>query len=239
MNSKVVVLAAILGCVFSASANAAVKVQWFQVSGTKADFNLAPCGTINCGSYLSDEIASTLDGNNLPVVGAANSGGLAEAPGAELSWWTIGNGVTGDGVTFIPLPVNQHMFPSQGNGNSDQNGFFQTAILTTKISVGPLGGDIIFGGDDDAFLALGNTVVGQLGGIHPPGTTVDVSVTVPGVYDLTMFYADRHVVDAFADLSFTGQISSVPETPVWAMMLLGFAGIGLAGYRRTRRAFST
>jgi hypothetical protein len=31
-------------------------------------------------------------------------------------------------------------------------------------------------------------------------------------------------------------IGSVPEPSTWAMMLLGFAGLGFAGYRRTRNA---
>jgi hypothetical protein len=31
---------------------------------------------------------------------------------------------------------------------------------------------------------------------------------------------------------------SVPEPSTWAMMILGFAGLGFAGYRRTRKAVS-
>jgi hypothetical protein len=30
------------------------------------------------------------------------------------------------------------------------------------------------------------------------------------------------------------QIANVPEPSTWAMMLLGFAGLGYAGYRKTR-----
>jgi hypothetical protein len=30
-------------------------------------------------------------------------------------------------------------------------------------------------------------------------------------------------------------LSSVPEPSTWAMMLLGFAGLGFAGYRASRR----
>jgi hypothetical protein len=33
------------------------------------------------------------------------------------------------------------------------------------------------------------------------------------------------------DLSVTG--AAVPEPSTWAMMLLGFAGLGFVGYRRT------
>jgi hypothetical protein len=32
------------------------------------------------------------------------------------------------------------------------------------------------------------------------------------------------------------QITGVPEPSTWAMMLLGFAGVGFAGYRRTKRS---
>ncbi len=34
--------------------------------------------------------------------------------------------------------------------------------------------------------------------------------------------------------SFAVQVSGVPEPSTWAMMLVGFAGLGLAAYRRTR-----
>jgi hypothetical protein len=31
-------------------------------------------------------------------------------------------------------------------------------------------------------------------------------------------------------------VSIIPEASTWAMMLIGFAGLGLAGYRRARRS---
>ena len=34
----------------------------------------------------------------------------------------------------------------------------------------------------------------------------------------------------------TGTLSAVPEPSTWAMMLLGFAGLGFAGYRKARSA---
>ena len=33
--------------------------------------------------------------------------------------------------------------------------------------------------------------------------------------------------------------SAVPELSTWAMMLLGFAGLGLAGFRQTHKHFLT
>ena len=35
--------------------------------------------------------------------------------------------------------------------------------------------------------------------------------------------------------SVTGDATLVPEPSTWAMMLLGFAGLGYAGYRRTQK----
>ena len=37
-------------------------------------------------------------------------------------------------------------------------------------------------------------------------------------------------------LSFDASLFVVPEPSTWAMLLLGFAGLGFVGYRRTRRA---
>jgi hypothetical protein len=37
-------------------------------------------------------------------------------------------------------------------------------------------------------------------------------------------------------LSFDFSIFVVPEPSTWAMLLLGFAGLGFLGYRQTRRA---
>jgi hypothetical protein len=32
--------------------------------------------------------------------------------------------------------------------------------------------------------------------------------------------------------AFTGNVAPVPEAPTWAMMILGFAGVGFLAYRR-------
>ena len=37
----------------------------------------------------------------------------------------------------------------------------------------------------------------------------------------------------FGSAGFSGSVPSVPEPSTWAMMLIGFAGLGFAGYRRT------
>ena len=51
-----------------------------------------------------------------------------------------------------------------------------------------------------------------------------------------VFFADRHTVQAA--LTFDADVTlspSVPEASTWAMMLIGFAGLGFAAVRRARK----
>jgi hypothetical protein len=62
------------------------------------------------------------------------------------------------------------------------------------------------------------------------GTAVNIYHDVPGYYEQA------------SDGGFGGPgiftLTAVPEPSTWAMMLLGFAGLGFAGYRRTRKPVS-
>jgi hypothetical protein len=63
-----------------------------------------------------------------------------------------------------------------------------------------------------------------------------------GIYDPQKWSVTKgvgkYVLDTGSKLSYDGTISvtAVPEPSTWAMMLLGFAGLGFAGYRRAARA---
>jgi hypothetical protein len=41
------------------------------------------------------------------------------------------------------------------------------------------------------------------------------------------------------EFDYTLTIGAVPEPSTWALMLLGFAGLGFAGYRRSAKAVAT
>lgn len=234
-NASLGVAAVAVGMAISAPPAGAdpVRIDWYLVSPSFPDFNLAPCGVQDCGQSFTNEVGQTLVGG-LPVVSAANPAGLAEGPGNPLNWWTPSAGVAFEGQTIQQLPAVQNMFAPEGMGGDDSSGF-QTAIFMATLHVGPGGGSITFGGDDDMFLALNGSVVDQVGGIHPFGATATYTVA-PGTYAMDVFYADRHVVAAYADIELTGDVTtSVPESATWAMILLGFAGLGYAASNRGRK----
>jgi hypothetical protein len=64
-------------------------------------------------------------------------------------------------------------------------------------------------------------------------------VTKKGVTTITDSYLDTSWTNtAFVNIQPDGPVAAVPEPSTWAMLLLGFAGIGYAGLRRSRAPIS-
>jgi PEP-CTERM motif len=73
----------------------------------------------------------------------------------------------------------------------------------------------------------------------PPGATDLQSWTRDAALDPDWLRIGTDIVGAGAfDASFSLSGSAVPEPSTWAMMLLGFAGLGLAAYRKGRSVAS-
>jgi fibro-slime domain-containing protein/LPXTG-motif cell wall-anchored protein len=88
-------------------------------------------------------------------------------------------------------------------------------------------------GDDDVFVALGNQVISQDGGIHAAGQSNQVTFNTGGNSSLSIFFADRFVTES--SLSFTVEAAAVPGPAVGAgipglLMALG----GIVAWRRRR-----
>jgi hypothetical protein len=68
------------------------------------------------------------------------------------------------------------------------------------------------------------------------------STTLPTGIDL--FSSTFALSDFFTPGTYTGSegavltVQDIPETSTWAMMALGFAGLGFLGYRKTRNALA-
>ena len=92
-----------------------------------------------------------------------------------------------------------------------------------------------YAGADNTIYALGfddNRV--SLGGISLATSAGDINIFylngAPGVTNSVENPGGGLVALSPADLS----VAAVPEPSTWAMMLLGFVGLGFAGYRRAR-----
>jgi hypothetical protein len=69
------------------------------------------------------------------------------------------------------------------------------------------------------------------------GSATSAKLSLVDIYSAEQW--NDFVID---DISFVGQgvpPPSVPEPSTWAMMLIGFAGLGYAGYRRARAGHDT
>jgi hypothetical protein len=88
------------------------------------------------------------------------------------------------------------------------------------------------------FLSPSATSVVIPGDVLSPGTKysfeLDFSDRLNGAYDPIGNSFSEPGFDLRTDGSFTTR-ASVPEPSTWAMMLLGFAGLGFVGYRRAQR----
>jgi hypothetical protein len=124
-------------------------------------------------------------------------------------------------LVFNPMDVSPNATPGANNiffsvvNTSDNMTVFSSpALPTTATSVTIPGGQLL-PGESYAFDLLFDDRI--------TGTNSD-----SGVF-LTQFY-DTHTFGFFS--------TGVPEPSTWAMMLIGFAGLGCAGYRASRKSAS-
>jgi hypothetical protein len=121
-------------------------------------------------------------------------------------------------IAFFAGPVGGSPFFISIGGNSDGAGM----VLT---------------GTNDFLLSLQFANAGSLGNpqlalCNSGGSCGDVGAGALGsIYTLT-----TDPESAF--FATTGTVSAVPEPSTWAMMLIGFAGIGFMAYRRSRKALA-
>jgi hypothetical protein len=88
--------------------------------------------------------------------------------------------------------------------------------------------------DSSHNLVLSDTFAGVLAGFAL--STLEETLLTPG--DYTLVLTGNSVRGAVYDISlaFDGVAPSVPEPSTWAMMILGFAGVGYMTYRRRKQS---
>ena len=154
---------------------------------------------------------STTDMGSFAALNSVQPGGIHPSP----NQFTGGNGpVIGEEVEFdvsftdgLLLPANHYFFvPQVEVTDADGNFFWLSAPKPITGGTGPFLGDLQSWTRDAA--------------LDPDWLRVGTDITHQGPFN--------------AAFSLTGTM--VPEPSTWAMMLLGFAGLGFAGYRQMRKA---
>jgi hypothetical protein len=161
--------------------------------------------------YSTDVLAATFTASN-----SVQPGGIHPAPGFRTGG---GGAITGEEVRFdltftdgLLLPANHYFFVPQVEVADSDGNFFWLSAPRPIVSPGtpfPPGATDLQSWTRDAAL-------------DPDWLRVGTDITGQGPFN--------------AAFSLRG--SPVPETSTWAMMLLGFAGLGFAAYRKSRSARS-
>ncbi len=123
-------------------------------------------------------------------------------------------------------------------GGYNQNDAF-AAIFTGAISTATAGAyDFGLDTDDAGYLFIDGKLAISLGGAHGQewgSTTLNLAA---GTHSFRIEYDNVYCCDATTVLAIhqgAAFAASAPEPATWAMFGLGFVGVGLLGYRRTRR----
>ena len=167
--------------------------------------------------------------------------------------WTLGSGVAhtdkGTTVNVDAAPLGMGTGPDGTTYMGVQGGSSEVATWTTpqtslSIYWGSIDGDVCGGGSSSCgnlnsiSIQLGTTVltgadlIGMSGvlGEGMQGNSADNQlVTIRGLDPFTT------VTFATTGNAFEFTLASVPEPSTWAMMLLGFAGLGFAGWRAQQK----
>ena len=147
-----------------------------------------------------------------------NTSGTSSLGDGGLQKWTYSS-VTHTWTLDYTLSAGLNLVP-----NTDTAG-------TTGL-YGLTGEDVTIGGVQEVELFATNYTIGDLDPTYLYGIT-DVlgDMANPG-NEIFSKLATAPSDSNFKGVSFA-PVAAVPETSTWAMMLLGFAGLGYAGYRRT------
>ena len=120
-------------------------------------------------------------------------------------------------------------------GRPNASGPF-AAIITGNFAVTGTTQTFHVGSDDGAYVFLNGTLAASNPGTHAYSIVDTNTSFAPGNYDFRVEYFNGPCCGAAVGITYEGvefnPVPGVPEPSTWAMMILGFAGMGFVTYRR-------
>ena len=217
----------------AANVNATLSAAYYEVaSHSDPDFNVGTMPNVAAGSMLGP--------NGLPVATASYGVQDVNAVTHEITWWSpqMNAHVISTGTGTVSLPYSSNMYAPNSTGSNDGQ-FFETAVFSGNLTLSsPSVVSFTLGSDDDSFIYVDGTLIGQNPGVHGVTTVQFSSPTLgAGQHSVAIFYADRQVVGANLSLSLisTGLTLVATDVPEPASMVLLGAGLLSLGVVRRRR----
>ncbi len=212
----------------AATVDATLAATYFEIkAGTGApDFGGSGFPNVAAGSALGP--------NGMPVVSSTSPGiSLVNPTTHEIEWWSpaMDSDVIKTGTGTIALPYASNMYPPNSTGSND-GAAWETAMFSGNFTLASSGVvSFTLGSDDDSFIYVDGTLIGQNPGLHGVTTVEFDSPTLgAGGHTLNVFFADREDVGAFLSLNLLSTdvviTPGVPEPGSWALLV---AGAGLLG----------
>jgi hypothetical protein len=234
MKGSIATISAAAMVLVAGAANAgSLNIDYYSTP-TVSTGDFGPCCSSPPATLEGITVGAPLGPDGLPV----NQGNVIDINAAnEILWWSPGatspNPITFTGSGLFPVgtvasPYTSNMYAPNSTGSNDAT-YFETAVLWGTLT--GYGADVMLNvsSDDDTLVYLNGLYVGGNPGVHGETSTILNLGSFTGPKSLEIFYADRAQVGAVLNLGVTG--AAIPELSTWVMMALGFAGLGLAGYR--------
>jgi PEP-CTERM motif len=202
-------------------------------TGSAACLNMASANIVSGTGW---EVTSAEASNATPTEIASLPAGLPtftfSAPSDPLSFnpadtnppYTVGSWLATGGATGITF----------SNGAASGDTMNNTLFLFTGNVTVTSGEMFSVGHDDGVTLIIGGTTVVDAPGPTSLNLTPFTWTGASGTFAFTLAYGEccGPPASLVVDLS----LSSVPEPSTWAMLLVGFGGLGYAGFRHARKA---
>ena len=230
-------LAGLAGQAHAGTVDATLSATWFEVKAGTGGPDFGGSGTPNVAA------GSTLGPNGMPVVSSTSPGvSLVNPATHEIEWWSpaMDADVIQTGTGTIALPFDSNMYPPNSTGGNDGSAW-ETAMFSGDFTLGSSSVvSFTLGSDDDSFIYVDGTLIGQNPGIHGVTTVeFDSPMLGAGAHTLDVFFADREDVGAFLSLNLLSTdvviTPGVPEPESWAMLA---GGLGLLAALKRRRGAS-